>query len=141
MKFLNRLFERVYDHELTPEVLQDFMENIYRTGKYESIRPRVFEEGDETILKLILKQKEQKEAKIVFGVDFEQSLSSKTYTSLEFSMDFQFRGLTGPGSLVALSGVSVNDFGASLYYMQPVTPNFFIQAYADVLDDRYPEME
>ena len=44
----------IFDKELTPESFEQFMERIYLTGNYTSVRPRIYEENGETLLELNL---------------------------------------------------------------------------------------
>lgn len=140
LAYIKGRFHKILDKELTPENFENFMESIYLTGNYDSIRPRVIEDGDECIVNLKLKQKTQKVAKVIVGADFNQTIAPTMMTAFNLNLDVQLRGLTGPGSVISLSGKAINDFGASLYYMQPFNPNFFLQANVDFLDKRYPQM-
>lgn len=139
-EYIERVFQSVYDNELTPQMFEDFMNSIYLTGNYESIRSRVYEEGEETILQLILKKKPQKEIKIVGGVNFTQTIAPITLTSLSLIVELQLRGLTGPGSVLALSTKSIGDYGASLYFMHPFSPAFFMESSVNLINNRYPQM-
>ena len=87
------------------------MQRIYLTGNYISVRPRVYEKGQETILELNLKQKEKKEAKLIIDADFTQTVAPTMMTAFNLNLQAQIRGLTGSGSVLALSGTAINDFG------------------------------
>ena len=139
-KFINKAFDNIFDEELTPETFEEFMELIYLTGNYTSVRPRVYESNEETILELILKQKEKQETKVLMDADFMQTVAPTMMTILNLNLQFQMRGLTGPGSVLALSGTAVNDFGIELFYMQPFNPYVYVAGQVKYLDKRYPQM-
>ncbi|MBQ0051967.1 MAG: patatin-like phospholipase family protein [Treponema sp.] len=137
VKLFNHAFTHLYDKELTPDNFSKFMDEIYITGNYVSIYPRVYEEGEETVVKLLLKQKEKKEIKLVTGLEFQQTVSPESMTSFTLSEDVQFRGFTGPGSCLAVGGRGINNNGLWLFYIQPLTSNFFLRLDVDYSESRY----
>ena len=138
--FINKVFSNIHDKELTPESFETFMERIYLTGNYTSVRPRLIENGDETILELILKQKEKMEAKLIVDADFTQTVAPTMMTSFNLNLQAQVRGLTGSGSVLAIGGTAINDYGAEIFYMQPFNPYFYMSGQVKYLDKRYPQM-
>ena len=140
MIFIQRTFDNIFDEELTPETFEEFMDRIYLTGNYTSVRPRVYDYADETILELILKQKDKNEAKVVVGVDFTQTVAPVMMTALNLNLQAQLRGLTGPGSVFALAATSINDFGLELFYHQPFNPYVYVAGQVKYLDKRYSQM-
>ena len=139
-KFIQNSFDDIFDKELTPDTFERFMERIYLTGNYTSVKPRIFEKGEETYLELNLKQKEKKEAKLVVGADFTQTIAPVMMTCFNLNLQAQVRGLTGPGSVLALSGTAINDYGLELFYMQPFNPYVYMAGQLKYLDKRYPQM-
>lgn len=140
IRFIQNVFNDIFDKELTPESFEQFMERIYLTGNYTSVRPRIYEENGETLLELNLKQKEKKEAKLVVDADFTQTIAPTMMTAFNLNLQAQLRGLTGAGSVLALSGTAINDFGLELFYMQPFNPYFYLAGQVKYYDKRYPQM-
>ena len=138
--FIQNVFNNIFDEELTPATFDEFIERIYLTGNYTSVRPRVYEQGEETLLELNLKQKDKAEVKIIMDADFTQTVAPTMMTALNLNLQTQLRGLTGSGSVLALSGTAVNDFGLELFYMQPFNPYFYVSGQVKYLDKRYPQM-
>ena len=140
VRFINNVFNDIFDKELTPETFEQFMQRIYLTGNYISVRPRVYEKGQETILELNLKQKEKKEAKLIVDADFTQTVAPTMMTAFNLNLQAQIRGLTGSGSVLALSGTAINDFGIELFYLQPFNPYLYVAGEVMYFDKRYPQM-
>ena len=140
VRFINNVFNDIFDKELTPETFEQFMQRIYLTGNYISVRPRVYEKGQETILELNLKQKEKKEAKLIVDADFTQTVAPTMMTAFNLNLQAQVRGLTGAGSVLALSGTAINDFGIELFYLQPFNPYLYVAGEVMYFDKRYPQM-
>lgn len=140
IRFIHNVFNEIFDKELTPESFEQFMERIYLTGNYTSVRPRVYEDNQETILELNLKQKEKKEAKLVVDAEFTQTVAPTMMTAFNLNLQAQVRGLTGAGSVLALSGTAINDFGLELFYLQPFNPYLFVSGEVKYYDKRYPQM-
>ena len=140
IRFIHNIFNDIYDKELTPDSFEHFMKRIYQTGNYTSVRPRVYEENQETILELNLKQKAKKEAKLVVDADFTQTVAPTMMTAFNLNLQAQVRGLTGAGSVLALSGTAINDFGIELFYLQPFNPYLYIAGEVKYIDKRYPQM-
>ena len=136
-KYIRNSFKKIYDKELSEESFTNFMRDIYLTGNYTSVRPRIVYNEDETKLQLFLTQKEKHSSKILLGVDFQQTISSMSTTIFNFSPEIQLRGLTGIGSVLALRGTSINDYGLSLYYFQPFNPYIFLQLDSNLMNKRF----
>ncbi len=136
-KYIKNSFKKIYDKELSEENFTNFMRDIYLTGNYISVKPRVICEDDETELQLLLTQKEKHSSKILLGADFQQTISTMSTTIFNFSPELQLRGLTGIGSVLAVRGTSINDYGLSLYYFQPFNPYIFLQMDSNLLNKRF----
>ena len=55
------------------------------------------------------------------------TLTDDSITKLTLSLDLQFRGLTGTGSVMSLKTTAINNFGASWLYLQPLGPHAYLQ--------------
>lgn len=136
-KYINKVFDEIQGKELTSENFYDFVTNVYNTGNYVSLIPRVFKNDDETLMELILTQKTPKEAKVLLNSVFEQTVSTSSSTIFNLTGDIQLRGLTGIGSMFSLSATAITDYGASLYYFQPFNPYLFLAAETKYYQNRY----
>lgn len=139
-KYLDKESKAVLGKQFTPEVFNNFMENIKLTGNYKNIKARVFEGENGSKLLLKMKQEEAKSTKICADIDFTQVVSTRTTAMLDFILGLQFRGLTGRGSVISFRGKTINDFGADLYYLQPINTNLFADLDLNVEDTRYPQL-
>lgn len=135
--YIKNSFNKICNKELTSQTFFDFMNDVYLTGNYKSILPRIYENNNQVVMELFLSQKEEKEAKIIFNTKFEQTLSSSSSTIANISGDIQLRGLTGIGSVIAIGATSITDYGASLFYLQPFNPYLFFQLESNYYQDRY----
>lgn len=139
-KYINAQSEKIKGKEFTPSVFTDFMESLKLTGNYKSIKARIYpaEDGSELLLKMT--QEESKSAKLCLDIDYTQVVSTRTTAMLDFILGVQYRGLTGRGSIISLRAKSVNDFGLSLYYLQPINTNLFCDCNVNLEDRRYPQL-
>ena len=136
-KYIKKAFSHIEDRELTPENFEEFIQSIYRTGNYISVTPRVLDDGENVKVNLLLKQDTKKKIVVAANAEMEQSIASSRVTRFRFNPDFQFRNLTGAGSVLALRVQTLNDYGISLYYMQPFNPNLFLQVDSSWLEENF----
>lgn len=137
MKYIEKKFAKIKGKPLAQENFNEFMNDIYLTGNYASIRPRLVSENGKNVLNLVLTKEEPKEVKLLIGTDFEQTVSKTTALTMNLELDLQVRGLTGIGSMLSLHGTFLTDLGGELYYMQPFNPYLFLDANAGYLQERY----
>jgi len=139
LKYINIKFaKKICNKPLTQDNFDDFMNDIYLTGNYVSIRPRIITEDGEQKINLLLTKKKPKEVKLLIGTDFEQVVTNTTALTMDLDLDLQFRGLTGIGSMLSLHGTFLTDIGGEFYYMQPFNPYLFVDSKVGYLRDRYP---
>ena len=141
--YIKNSFNKICNKEINTDTFNSFMQDVYLTGNYKSILPRVFdnaygENGPNTTLELILKKKELKEARISLNANLNQTISSSFSTVANLMADVQLRGLTGIGSVISFSATTITDQGISLFYMQPFNPYVFLQIDTTYYQDRYP---
>ena len=139
-KYIKLQSEKIKGIEFTPQVFSDFMESLKLTGNYKSIKARIYSTDSGTELFLKMTQEESKSAKLCLDIDYTQVISTRTTSMLDFSLGVQYRGLTGRGSVISMRAKSVNDFGLSLYYLQPINTNLFCDLNLNLEDRRYPQL-
>lgn len=136
--YIYGLFEKLKRREITPEKMDAFMNSVYRLGNYTHVIPRIIEnENEPARMELTLRQKDIRSFKILAGAELLQTFTNDNSTYFNIFPEIQGRGFTGVGSVLALRATLICDFGAELYYFQPINPYFFIEAKTGVLDDRY----
>lgn len=135
--FIKNSFNKINRKEINDENFSMFLNDIYSTGNYKSILPRIYCEENHTTIELILSKKEIKEAKISLNTKIEQTASSSASTVANLTADIQLRGLTGIGSLISLRATSITDYGISMFYFQPFNPYLFLQFESNYYQDRY----
>ena len=136
--YIKNSFNKIYDKEISTENFSSFLEDVYLTGNYKSVLPRVYNRDSVTILELNLIKKELKEARISLNANLNQTISSSFSTIANLMADVQLRGLTGIGSIISLSATTITAQRISLFYMQPFNPYVFLQIETNYFQDRYP---
>ena len=125
--FIHEVFERIKGKSLTPTNLNFLVNSIYNTGNYSLVLPRVDVRPQQTVIEIRLQQKEKENWIIIPNATFMGTLTDDSIAKLTLSLDLQFRGLTGTGSVMSLKTTSINDFGASWLYLQPLGPHAYLQ--------------
>lgn len=125
--FIHELFNRIEGESLTSTNLKSFVNEIYNTGNYTLVIPRVDIRNRQTTIELRLQQKESENWVIIPNGNFMGNITDDSIAKLSLSLDLQFRGLTGTGSVMSLKTTMINDFGAAWLYLQPLGPHAYIQ--------------
>ena len=136
--YIKNSFNKIYDKEINTENFSSFLQDVYLTGNYKSILPRVYNQDSVTTLELILTKKELKEARVSLNASLNQTISSSFSTVANLMADIQLRGLSGIGSVISLSATTITAQGISLFYFQPFNPYVFLQIESNYYQDRYP---
>lgn len=140
-RYIKKCFQKIQNKPLLKKDYDVFMENVYGTGNYQTVRSKIIRRDNQAVLKLELYPNEPQEFKILAGGDMEITFSDTKALSVNMDVDVQFRGLTGIGSLVSLHGSFFTDFLGELYYMQPITPYVFFDTKIRYMTDRYNTIE
>lgn len=127
IEFINQLFSRIRGKSLTPTNTRFLVEEIYNTGNYTLVIPRVDVRPQKTVLELRLQQKERENWVIMPNGTFTGTVTDDSIAELNLSLDFQFRGLTGTGSVMSMKATTINDFGLAWFYLQPLGPHAYLQ--------------
>jgi NTE family protein len=136
-QFIRRQFERVVmGKPATGERLSGFIEDVYRTGNYVFVAARIDTRGREPLLELRLLRADSRNAYIAFGGDFQETLASDVLLKLALTLDTQFRGLTGPGSILSFGGTMPHILSFHAFYLQPLSQRLFFSARAKAVQDR-----
>lgn len=125
--FIHEVFKRIKGKSLTPTNLKFLVNSIYNTGNYSLVLPRVDVRPQQTVIEIRLQQKEKENWIIIPNATFMGTLTDDSITKLTLSLDLQFRGLTGTGSVMSLKTTAINNFGASWLYLQPLGPHAYLQ--------------
>lgn len=125
--FIHEVFKRIKGKSLTPTNLKFLVNSIYNTGNYSLVLPRVDVRPQQTVIEIRLQQKEKENWIIIPNATFMGTLTDDSITKLTLSLDLQFRGLTGTGSVMSFKTTAINNFGASWLYLQPLGPHAYLQ--------------
>ena len=137
-EYIQELFSKIQGRSLTEKNLRLLVDSVYATGNYTLVIPRVDVRPVEAVLELRLQQVERENWVIMPNITFDGTLTDDSIAKLALSLDIQFRGLTGTGSVMSLKTTIINDFGAALLYMQPLGPHAYLQmAAAATLDQEF----
>ena len=79
------------------------------------------------MLEVRLKQREKENWVIMPNANFGGTITDNSIAKLNLSLDIQFRGLTGTGSIMSFKTTMMNDFGAAWLYLQPLGPHAYLQ--------------
>lgn len=131
LEFIEDKFQDIKGRPLTSESLEDFVAAVYTTGNYSLVLPRLDIRHSQPQIELQLHKINNENWLIMPSATFEGTMSDDSISKLTFSLDIQFRGLTGTGSVLSVRLNAINDFGAALMYMQPLGPHVYIQLAAD----------
>ena len=127
IKFINEVFERIKGRPLTASNIRLLTNEIYNTGNYTLVIPRVDVRPQQTVLEVRLKQREKENWVIMPNANFGGTITDNSIAKLNLSLDIQFRGLTGTGSIMSFKTTMINDFGAAWLYLQPLGPHAYLQ--------------
>jgi len=139
VQYIYNSFEKIKEKELTPAKLDAFLNDLYLTGNYTSIRTRIMDFDGQHYINLQMKQRPQKEMKALLNIDLEQTFSSTSTTRSDIEFDIQARGYTGVGSIFSVHGTFLTDYGIEVYYMQPFDPYLFTESVIGIFDEIYPQ--
>ena len=137
VKLIEKSFSKIENKPLDKITFNKFIKEIYQTGNYENVRPRMIKQGDVYVLKLFLMKKDPEEIRLLLGTDFKLTATTTNSIINNLELDLQLRGFTGIGSLIALHGTFLSDLGGELYYLQPFSPNIFMNMRVNYLSERY----
>lgn len=119
----------------TGERLAAFIDEIYKTGRYRFVTARL-DTRNETLLELRLIPMENRNNHLALGVDFQGTLSTDLSIKLKLSLNAQFRGMTGPGSVLAFGGSAPQVLSLHGLFFQPLSHNLFFRASAKAVQDQ-----
>lgn len=129
--FIRTAFEKIKNLPLTPSRIESFVKEVYSTGNYSLALLRIDTRYVQPRLELQLHTIQNENWLIIPGASFAGTLSHSSISKLNLSLDIQFRGLTGTGSVMSVKTTMVNDFGAALLYMQPLGPHSYFQFFTN----------
>jgi NTE family protein len=78
----------------------------------------------------------RKTAVVLLGGSYRGTFSSDAISKLDLTTALQWRGSTGPGSVLSFSATFMNDFSARFQFMQPLSQKTFVQVGAEFAQDQ-----
>ncbi|MDR2476939.1 MAG: patatin-like phospholipase family protein [Treponema sp.] len=135
-KYIRRLFDQTLSGKsVTRERLAAFIGDVYTTGHYIFAVARIDAREEAPLLELRLFRSDLRNAYVAFGADFQETVSSDLLIKLKILMDTQFRGLTGPGSVLALGFTAPHELSFQGLFFQPLGQKLFFSAGIALTED------
>ncbi|MDR2551631.1 MAG: patatin-like phospholipase family protein [Treponema sp.] len=136
-KYIRRRFDQTLSgRSATRERLEAFIGEVYRTGHYTFAVARLDAREGAPLLELRLFRSDLRNAYAVFGAGFQETLSSDVLVKLQVFMGAQFRGLTGPGSALALGFTGPYVLTFQGLFFQPLGQKFFFSTGIALTEDQ-----
>jgi len=123
-----RQFAGIANKKLSPESYDAFSNRIYQSGKYSSVVTRLTGPAAASTLNVIVRKKPAEKNVLLIGAEYAGAIASDSSNNFTVYTDFQFRNLSGNGSVFSIRASGLSDLGFGLMYMQPVGPITFIRA-------------
>jgi len=137
LEYIQTAFQKVNNGEFSPKNYDTFLNDVYLTGNYTSIRTRLMDEGDKQYVKLITQQRLEKEVKVLVNPELKMTMADTSSTTSNLELEVQARGYSGIGSMFSFRATLLTDYGAELFYMQPFGPNLFMDLSVGMLSNFY----
>jgi NTE family protein len=135
-KYIRGLFDQTLGGKsATRERLAAFLDGVYKTGHYIFALARIDAREEAPLLELRLFHADLRNAYVAFGADFQETVSSGLLIKLKIFMDTQIRGLTGPGSVLALGFTAPHVLSFQGLFFQPLGQRFFFSAGIALTED------
>jgi len=137
-----KYFERYFSGQmegkpLDPEILENFIRKIYETGNYRQVTARTVIDQEKTCLELLLYPENYEKITYLAGGNYSGVFSSDSINKFKIQCGVHIRGLSGPGSVLALGASWIDVISFSMLYLQPFSHNFFGAARMDLLLDKH----
>ena len=136
-KYIQRLFDQTLNGKsATQERLADFIEAVYKTGHYIFAVARIDTREEAPLLELRLFSPDLRNSSVAFGADLQETVSSDILLKLKIFMDIQFRGITGPGSVLAIGFTAPHILSFQSLFFQPLGQKLFFSAGVALTEDQ-----
>ncbi len=135
--YLLKRLQEIQGSSLSQDVLEEVFHAVRLTGNYQLAILRSIQGKADVDLQISLTPTVQKNIRLSLGVDFRLTTGMASSSQFNLSPELQFRGLTGPASVIALRGTFIDDLGGKILYFQPLTPNVYVQVDSHFHQDKY----
>jgi NTE family protein len=136
-KYIRRLFDQTLNGKsATRERLAAFISGVYQTGHYIFAVARIDTRDETPLVELRLFSPDLRNSSVTFGADFQEVIASDILVKLKVFMDTQFRGLTGPGSVLAVGVTAPHSLSFQGLFFQPLGQKLFFSAGVALTEDQ-----
>lgn len=135
--YLLKRLKEVQGDKLNQDTLEEVFHILRLTGNYQLVVLRSLQGKAGTVLQVELTPSVQKNIRLSLGVDFRLTTGMASSSQFNLSPELQFRGLTGPASVISVRGTFIDDFGGKFFYFQPFTPYIYGQMESNFHQDKY----
>ena len=136
-ELIQELAQKYLQEDFTEKSFAALSQALYRSGRYKSTVIRLEEDednkGDGTLHFIVHRQK-KKYNQILFSPTLYTSVSDDYSTAFSLALEYQMRGLTGYGSILAFELSAVNKTGLCLFLKQPFGTHAFTQSQASYFE-------
>ncbi len=132
--FIRRLFASLEGKPLTKIRYQSFIDHIYEGGNYSRVITRFYpledDPGRHKLCVLCTPKKTEKEV-ILLGMEYEGTMAMDSSRHLLLTSEFQYRNLTGHGSILSASTAFLDGTEFHLMFLQPIFRRSFARLCVD----------
>ena len=135
-QLLLKQFAEQVGQPLQPELLEQRIEEIFSSGKYETVKFSLLPNGEEgKVLKLSLQERQQGLHFLRFGMNYEARVNDAEEDKMVLLLSASLNNVTGPGSSWTSDLQFVNVTKIQSEYIQPVGKGFFVAPRAYLSQD------
>jgi NTE family protein len=135
--YIRREFNRLLrDQPAAQERLAAFIDAVYQTGNYTFVVTRIDTRGEYPVLELRLVHADSRSSYLALGLGVQQTLASDVFIKAVFSLDAQMRGLTGPGSVLAVGVTTPGILSIRGLFLQPINQKLFFTGRIQAAQDQ-----
>lgn len=135
-QLLRKQLEEQIGRPLQPELLEQKIEEIFSSGKYETVKFSLLSNGAEgKVLQLNLQEREQGLHFVRFSMNYEARMDDAEEDKMVLLVSASLNNLTGPGSSWTTELQFVNVTKVQTDYIQPIGKGFFLAPSAYLTQD------
>jgi NTE family protein len=118
------------------ENLSRFLDLIYQTGNYLNALARTDMRSGVPVLELLLNPLEAKTTHLMMNAVVQDTIAADLSAKFALLFEAQFRGITGPGSVLSFGVSGINTISANVLFLQPLTQNVYLRTNLNLSQDQ-----
>ncbi|MCQ2612519.1 MAG: patatin-like phospholipase family protein [Treponemataceae bacterium] len=132
--FIRKLFASLEGKPLSKAKYKSFMNQIYGGGNYSRVITRFYpleDDSDKHKVCVICTPKKTEKAVILLGMEYEGTMAMDSSRHLLLTSEYQYRNLTGHGSILSASTAFLDGTEFHMMFLQPIFSRSFVRLSAD----------